>query len=339
MRTYVTALKNIESPQPGFSVARSLKNAGHTVIGIDDSPLSSGMAASYIDEIHTIKALKDEEKEEFLDRLAEISKDEKEILIPCYDDHVYFFSSIREEIQELGFEIILPSQEALKKASKPQLPDLEVSCAIPKTKLVKSKRELESSLEDFEYPVVVKGIVKDAYIAHNEEEAKTHFSTVVNTWHEGSGPVLLQEHIDGEFYCVAGVANENSKLLTGIVMKKLGIDSKGTTWSGYSVKEEELMQYAEEMVEHTKWKGPFEMEFIKKDNTYYLFEINPRFPSWINLASEANVNMTQILLDTLEGRKEENFDYDEEIAFSRFSKDAYFPYEKMKQLYGEENGR
>ena len=39
----VTAFKNVESPQPGFGVARCLKKEGFTVIGLDDTPLTSAI--------------------------------------------------------------------------------------------------------------------------------------------------------------------------------------------------------------------------------------------------------------------------------------------------------
>lgn len=332
----VTALKTVESPQPGFAVARALKEAGFKIIGMDDTPLTSAIISPYFNSVYVVSSLKNEDFERFKKDILRIkNKEGLDIIIPCYDKEVFFFVKYKKQIEDLGIKLLLPDINSLKLTSKPFLGNLKkFGILTPKETIVSNKSELEKACKRFGFPVMCKGVIKDAYIAKDFTDALIFFDRIREIWHGGKGSIILQEFIVGDFYCVAGVSNYNNKIVQQIQMKKLGIDSKGTTWSGYTIKDKELEKLAKDIIDSVKWVGPFELEFIKynKNGKFYLFEINPRMPSWIYLSVFANQNLpiaiTKILLKQ---RLKENKTYKQNIAFVRHTDEISFELSKIKK--------
>lgn len=325
----VTAFKNVESPQSGFGVARCLKEEGYTVIGLDDIPLTSAIFAPYLDSIYLIKSMGEEKIADFIVDLKKIiDKTGMKILIPCYDREVYFFNKYLSEIEELGIKLLLPSTQSLRMAAKPFLSNLnKIGVNVPKTLRVYDEKDIEKTCEEFGFPVVCKGIIKEAYVANNSAEAKSFFQKIREIWHGGTGFVLFQEFIFGETITISGVANKENNVVGKVIMKKLGIDSNGTTWSGMTYHSKELNELCNRIIRHLKWIGPFELEFIKdiKTGKFFLFEINPRLPSWIYLSKIAGCNIPTLIIDLIMGNKlMVNSDFKDEIIFSRYSEEIFY---------------
>lgn len=325
----VTAFKNVESPQPGFGVARCLKEEGYTIIGLDDTPLTSAIFAPYVDSVYLVKSMGEENIEEFILNLKRIINETgMEILIPCYDREVYFFNKYRLKIEEMGIKFLIPSKESLKMAAKPFLSNLnEIGINVPKTIRVSDEKDIEKVCEELNFPLVCKGIIKDAYIANNIAEAKSFFQKIREIWHGGKGFVLFQQFILGETITLSGVSNKRNSVVGRVIMKKLGIDSKGTTWSGMTLHSEEVDNICNKIIKHLSWIGPFELEFIKdiKSGELFLFEINPRIPSWIYLSKVAGCNIPLLIVDLLlENEIKGNLDFKDEIIFSRYSEEVFY---------------
>ncbi len=325
----VTAFKNVESPQPGFGVARCLKEEGYTIIGLDDTPLTSAIFAPYVDSVYLVKSMGEENIENFIEDLNRvINETGMEILIPCYDREVYFFNKYKSKIEDLGIKLLIPAGESLKKAAKPFLSNLnEIGINVPKTIKVSDDAHIEKACEELGFPLVCKGIIKDAYIANNVAEAQSFFQKIREIWHGGKGSVLFQEFILGETITISGVANNEGKVVGRVIMKKLGIDSKGTTWSGMTIHSEEIDRLCDKVIKHLNWIGPFELEFIKdiKSGEHFLFEINPRIPSWIYLSKMAGCNVPKLIVDLLSQKEiKKNLDFKDGIIFSRYSEEVFY---------------
>ncbi|MBS3054064.1 MAG: hypothetical protein J4431_00825 [Candidatus Aenigmarchaeota archaeon] len=331
----VTALKTVESPQPGFAVARSLKYAGYKVIGIDDSYLTSAIIASYFDAVYITNSLKTENFNEFKKILMKIKdKEGIDILIPCYDKDVFFFAKYKKEIENIGIKLLLPSSYSIRQASKPYLAELrKYGILIPKTLLISKENEIDIAIKTLGLPLVCKGILKDAYIAKDSSEVLIFFSKIRDIWSGGEGSVILQEFLFGEYYCISGVADYKSKIKRYTIMKKLAIDSKGTTWSGLTITNNRIKNIADHIIECINWIGPFELEFVRDHVTkkYYLFEINPRFPSWIYLATAAGQNLPKILVDILyENKINGKSFYKNNLMFTRLANEITYPMNKLR---------
>jgi carbamoyl-phosphate synthase large subunit len=81
-------------------------------------------------------------------------------------------------------------------------------------------------------------------------------------------------------------------MLGSVAMKKLAVTDKGKGWAGITIRDPELIRIAERFVSATQWRGPFELEvMLARDGTYYVIEINPRFPAWVYLSASSGVNL------------------------------------------------
>jgi carbamoyl-phosphate synthase large subunit len=64
------------------------------------------------------------------------------------------------------------------------------------------------------------------------------------------------------------------------------------------------MRSARHIIKALRWKGPFELEFLKVQGLpHALFEINPRFPAWADFPSQIGHNLPLRLVEMLLGRK------------------------------------
>ncbi len=294
----VTGLKTVESPQPGFAIARGLKEGGFSVVGIDDSPLTAAVTSRSFDAVYCSNDLRAENFSRFLGFLHNVrSRTGMSVIIPGYDRDVYFFVENARALSEAGFKLALPSVEALRAISKPSVHLLrKFGFPTPKSAIVSSERELVKVLRCFSFPVVCKGLVKDAYIAHSKHQAVAYFHLLREIWGGGGGPILVQQFIFGHPLCVAGVADGSSDIVGAVAMRKLGIDAKGTTWCGYTLDQKNALSLTRKLVARTGWVGGFEVEFLEeKSGRLVLFEINPRLPSWIHLATASGQNFPVLL--------------------------------------------
>lgn len=324
----VTGLKIMGSPQTGFGVARSLKSLGYKVVGIDETPLTSAICSPYFDSIHTIKSLYTENIEEFAEDIKKIKRETSlSVIIPCCDSEIYFFSKYKKNLEKIGIKILIPSLESLKMTSKLCLYNLKkYGLNIPKTIIVSEKNKLNDLTKEFNFPIVCKGVLKDSYIAKDKTDLLIYFDRINEMLHGGQGKVIFQEFIKGDFYCATGVADSNNKLIRYIAMKKLGVDLTGATWCGLTIENNILREISERFVEITKWIGPFELEFIKDSNgKYQLFEINPRLPAYIYLATASDQNMPGAIVKLTLGKPvEKNISYTKDLVFTRLTEEVIY---------------
>ena len=332
----VTGLKMIGSPQTGFGVARSLKRGGYKVVGIDETPLTPAICSSYFDNVYTIKSLYTENIDGFIEDIKKVKKETNlNVIIPCCDSEIYFFSKYKKKLEAIGIKMLVPSLESLKMTSKLYLYNLKkYGLDIPKTIIVSEKNKLEDLTKELNFPVVCKGALKDSYIAKDKTDLLIYFDKINEMLHGGQGRVIFQEFIKGEFYCATGVADSNSKLIKYMAMKKLGVDLTGATWCGLTIENDILKEISERFVEITKWTGPFELEFIKDSNgKYQLFEINPRLPAYIYLATASNQNMPEAIAKLAVGEPvEKDFSYTKDLVFTRLTEEIVYPKKYLDYL-------
>lgn len=79
----------------------------------------------------------------------------------------------------------------------------------------------------------------------------------------------------------------------------MSVTELGKIWSGVTIHHPGLLKAAFAFLQHTQWKGPFELECIADiDGMIYLIEINPRFPAWTYFATGVGVNLPANLVRT-----------------------------------------
>jgi len=131
-------------------------------------------------------------------------------------------------------------------------------------------------MEDFEYPVLVKGKFYDAYVAYNADQISGFFHKIAGKW---GLPVILQDYIKGTEVNVAALGDGTGRTVASVSMRKQFITDKGKAWSGITIEDPKMTEITRELIGKTKWKGGLELEMIKTSfSEYYLIEINPEFP-------------------------------------------------------------
>jgi len=298
----VTGINNLaHNPGPGTAVAKCLKAStlfNINVIGLGYDALDPGFyLPEYIDEGYLIPYPSAGESA-LIDRISEIHKNTAiDIIIPCLDSEISSFIRISHLLDELGISSYLPTSEQIRLRNKDHLTELaeyaKISC--PKIKAISDLRFFETCEEDdWQYPMVVKGVFYDAKIVYNKMEAEKAFKSISRQW---GYPVLVQKFVSGEEYNLTGIGDGNGYLINPVMMKKLAITDKGKAWAGISYFDNNLLMAAQSLVNAISWKGPLEVEVMKDDKgNYQLIEINPRFPAWIYLSVGVNKNLPENLI-------------------------------------------
>lgn len=336
MKVAVTGLNNVDNPGPGVPVIRGIKDSGEfngEIIGLLYDALEPGAYMSEVAERSYIIPYPSAGIDAFYERLEYINSVENlDVIFPTLDAELFAFSKISSKLEELNIKTFIPTKEQLILRGKDKLFDFCKSQNIkaPFNIIASSMNDLYSL--PIPYPVVIKGIFYDAYIAHNFQEASAYFSKIAAKW---GLPIIVQEFVKGEEFNVVALGDGEGGTVGAVASKKMYITDKGKGWAGVSIYDEELLNISKQIVEALNWRGGAEFEFVKKEDTgeYYLLEINPRFPAWVYLAVGAGQNLPYAALQLALGEKPEPFDkYETGKIFIRYSWDLIVDMKKFEEI-------
>ncbi len=334
----VTGLNAIDSPGPGLAIIRGLKDAKSfdvRIIGLAYEALEPGIYLhDYIDKTYQIP-FPTAGQEVLFERLSYINSEENiDFLYPNFDAELYGFIKLQKHMEEiLGIKMVLPTIEQFEERHKVNLYDYGIKhdIKVPKARAIYSTAEIPAAAQLYGYPLVVKGKFYDAKVAYNNEQAAQHFNKISAQW---GLPILIQEFVRGSEVNVCGIGDGKGNLLGAVPMRKLYITDKGKAWAGISLDNERLLELTRNMVESTKWQGPFELEYVKTvDDEYYLLEINPRFPAWCYLTVGAGQNQMEALVNLAMGKEVEPFkSYKVGTMFIRYSNDLIVDINEFEKI-------
>jgi carbamoyl-phosphate synthase large subunit len=296
----VTGLNATDNPAPGIAVLRCLRDslgADERLVGFAYDALDPGIYASDIVDDVFMLPYPSSSAESFLDRISEIHRRiELSVIIPTVDAELPAFIALEPRLRELGIATLLPTREQFDARSKANLPRLARRCGFrtPETLLVANVEDLERASLQLSYPLFVKGPFYGAKLVTNTEEALAAFHSTAAEW---GFPIILQSCVVNdarEERNVVALGDGKGGIVGAVAMKKLAVTDKGKGWAGITIRDPELLGITERFVSATQWRGPFELEVVLAgDGTYYVIEINPRFPAWVYLAASAGVNLPQ----------------------------------------------
>jgi carbamoyl-phosphate synthase large subunit len=239
------------------------------------------------------------------ERLETIRKRENlAFIIPCLDLEIPNFLAISPKLREWGIQCALPTKSSFEARSKPNLYEFcrQINVPSPKTKAAMDPSVLERVAEEIGYPVYVKGRFYEAHIAYSKQELIEVSRNISRVW---GWPLLVQEVIVGEEYDIAGLGDGDGGIVKACTIRKFQRSSTGKGFAGIVVEDPELERIAQRIINQLRWNGPFELEFLKAlGKPHALFEINPRFPAWIDFPSQIGCNLPGRLLEGLMGTKQ-----------------------------------
>lgn len=296
----VTGINQIDSPGSGVGVIRCIrecKDFDVRIIGLAYESMEPGAYLhDIIDKTYQIP-YPSAGSERLKQRLLHIHSIEKlDMIIPNFDAELRNFIRISESLQRNGIHTFLPTIDAIDRIDKIHISDFcnQNDIKTPNTKFISSIAAIDSLEEEFDFPVFVKGAFYEAYKAYNKGQIIANFNKLSAKW---GLPVIIQEAVEGTEIVVAGMSDGKGNLIGAIPLRKLYITSSGKGWSGVVLDDESLIAVAEKFAMATKWRGGFELEFVRaEDDELKLLEVNPRFPAWIYTSVAAGQNMPAALV-------------------------------------------
>lgn len=332
----VTGLNAVDSPGPGVPVLRSLKESSLNpkLIGLAYDVLEPGNFMPDLIESTYIVPYPNLGHDILLERLKYIhDKNKFDIILPTLDSELDNYIQIQGELDQIGIKTFLPNKNQLQMRNKSFLRESleELDILLPETFTIQEASAIQQIAEKISFPIFIKGLLYEAYIARNPEEAIGYFYHISAKW---GIPVIIQECIQGE-ECNVAAFSIKGKVISAVAMKKMFLTDKGKAWAGVTIDNKEAMSLAHKILSYIQWDGGCELEFIieQKTNKIYLLEMNPRFPAWIYLATASGQNMPEYLVKTILGEDIERVNkYEVGKIFVRHSWDDIVPMKSIESL-------
>jgi len=333
----VTGLNNTDNPGPGVPVIRALRDSKEfdvRIIGLAYENLEPGIYMhDIVDKTYRIP-YPSEGSDVLIKRVLAINiKDKIDILIPNFDAELMAFMKARDILLNAGIRTFLPELKQFEERHKTNLPEFgrKYKVNVPVSNPVTTQTELKEIIEEYDYPVVIKGKFYDAYIANNYEQAALYFHKISAKW---GLPVVIQEFIRGTEVNVVALGDGNGNTIGAVPMRKLYITDKGKAWSGITLDDNKMLDLTHHIINATKWRGGMELELIKTDDQkFYLIEINPRIPAWVYLAVGAGQNLPEALIKMALGMEVKPFtEYRKGVIFVRYSFDLITDIKEFEKL-------
>ena len=304
----VSGLHRGENPQPGSAVIAALRRVYPRlrVVGLAYDSLESGLycGADAPDAVYTMP-YPSAGADVYLERLAEIHRRERlDALIPCLDTEIDLLAGALDQLVAMGIKTCLPTQDAVQLRDKARLATLAeaAGCPVPATRLAHDIAGLREAAAALGHTVFVKGRLYEARAVSNIYELDAAFWAMIEKW---GAPVLVQQRIEGEEYNVVGLGDGEGAITGHCAIRKMLRTASGKGFGGMVVEDALLMQRANALIKTLKWRGPFELEFVRSEaeRDYYLLEINPRFPAWVGFPAAIGCNLPVRALECALGRQ------------------------------------
>ncbi len=300
----ISGLHRGENPQPGAAIIASIRRLypNLRIVGLSYDPLESSLYSRGLDhsDVAYLMPFPGVGSDALLERLEIIIKKENVgYIIPCLDLEIPNYIAISKSLDELGVQCVLPNQRSLDTMSKLNLYDFcqRINVASPRTHGAINLFSLQALAEAMKYPVYVKGRFYEAKLVHSQQELIEASRKLSRVW---GWPLIVQEVIDGEEYNIVGLGDGRGGIVKTCTIRKFQLSSSGKGFAGIVVEDPELDRLAQKIIKKLQWNGPFELEFLKAPyRSYSLFEINPRFPAWVDFPSQIGCNLPVRLLEDL----------------------------------------
>ena len=333
----VTGLNNTDNPGPGVPFIRGARESSEfevRVIGLVYENLEPGIYMDGLcDRIFQVP-YPSSGSDELIERIEYIHQQENiDVLIPNFDAELFSFMKNEKRLKDLGIHTFLPTIRQFHEREKEKLPEFgkTYGVKVPQSINLGSFDQIAELEKNLDYPLVVKGIYYDAYIAYDPEQVKQAFRKISSKW---GLPIIVQEFIKGTEVNVVALGDGLGNTVAAVPMRKQYITDKGKAWGGITLSDEKMLEITRGIIRKTQWKGGMELEMIKThDGEYYLIEINPRIPAWVYLAVGAGQNIPEALIKlALEQEVPVMTSYKIGKMFVRYSYDMIVDLEKFAAI-------
>ena len=119
-------------------------------------------------------------------------------------------------------------------------------------------------------------------------------------------PLLIQEFCNGREFGIDVYVDLVSGEVVDVFMKEKLRMRAGETEKSVTSNDPELKEFIGRVASTLKLSGPIDMDVFKKDGTFYLSEINPRFGGGFPHAYACGVDTPSYILKNLRGTANES---------------------------------
>ena len=265
----------------------------------------------------------------YLDEIFSICKTNNvKAVLSLIDPELSLLSKHLHKFRDIGVEPIVSSYEIVELC----LDKYAMNRFLAKHNFdtIKSYVDKKQFYEDVEkkkisYPVFVKPRDGSASIninkAYSREEVELLFSREAN--------LIIQEHMDGKEYGVdAYIDLISSQPITIFLKEKIKMRA-GETDKSISIKDNKLFDLIERFIKLVGFRGTIDIEEYKKNNRYYISEVNPRFGGGYPHAYGCGVNIPQMIVNNIDGISNDSIigEYDDNVCMMKYSE---IKFETMK---------
>lgn len=293
-------------------IARSLHEQGVEVIGCDDVGMTVLSFSKHVSDNFVHASLENDEEQALTDLEEAVRKYAPEdgrpyVLIPSFRD-AKILAKHRDRFEplvtiaapdEASINLVNPKDQFAKFAQ-------ENGLAAPETQIVQPNGRSEFDFSTVNFPVIAKpsdgvggrGVEK----IDSADELKAYLEKA-----EKNDPILLQEPIDGEDYCVSVIAQKGE--LVGIVTyrneRQFPIES-GAGAVRETVDHAPFLETTKALLKATKWNGVCEIDYRwdgDPDSEPKLIEVNPRYWAGLFHSTASGVDFPWLAYQLAVGKK------------------------------------
>jgi carbamoyl-phosphate synthase large subunit len=332
----LSGINAVDNPGPGVGVARALKEDKELnvkIVGLAYDAMEPGIYLDWLIDRSFIMPYPSDGHEVYIERIRYIKESYGlDMIIPNLDVELPFYAKHAQTLEEMGIRTIVPTSEQFRLRGKDCLESVaeKIGINIPKSIVITSHEGLVNAMDEIGLPVMVKGAYYQAFRANTATEAMNFFNQIVSMW---GYPLIVQQVVKGEEMNVVGAGDGAGGSLGLVAIKKMSVTSLGKIWTGVTIKNEQMLEAAENFIREYKWRGPFELECIVGPKDVYMIEINPRFPAWVYFAAGVDVNLPSNLLRTAMGMPlKKNADYESGKLFVRYTYEVITDMKPFQQM-------
>ncbi len=257
-----------------------------------------------------------------IDEILEIcSKNNIHIIFPLTDPEVDRFAEARELFDNKNIKIATPSPETVKMCRN-KWGFYTILKDVSEVQLIPTYLKKDLSGRDITFPIIAKPATgrssQGLFKIHNQKMLKCFLDFE---------DYVFQEFIEGSIITVDIVRDKKGNIFS-LARKELIRSANGAGLTVEVIPNDEYLQHAiMRICSALKIVGCINMEFIKKENNYFLMDINPRFSAGIAFSKLAGYDFAKQCLKIFTNR-EISVPPPQTIKYGVFAK--YFEEKEMK---------
>lgn len=272
----------------------------------------------YLSDAHYV--LRDVHSPQYIPQLLEICKlEEVDAILTIVDLETEILAKNREKFRAIGVDVMVSDiKTATICRDKFKMYEHMHKHGIKTMKTYKTLASFDKACDqgDIKFPIFVK-------------PCQGHGSLNIEIVHEylrlevlmdERDDLIIQEYIPGEDIDVDAYADSISHEIVALYSKKkiyLPAKEEALTESFHDPK---LLELVQKIAQTLDFKGPLNFDFIRRNEDYYLVEINPRFGAGYIHTHEEGVNFIEMMIRNLEGIENtaKFWNYDEKTVMMKY---------------------